>query len=300
MNSPSGRIVVAYVATPYGRDAVDLAVSLARGRDVLIDIVMVVPVDNAFSGVYPHDRGYSSILEEQTAEWLQAALDRVPEGIAATGHIVPGESEAETLESTAYEWDADLIVVGARSGTLFRSFRVGSVANSLLHFSRIPVALAPPGHGYDGPITRITAMFGTRPGASDVVALGVDRARRRGIPLRLASLHITDERGVDSPADVLTDVKHFGTAALASQAAEMVEAGTATTQVVSARSVDEAVRALDWQPGDVVIVGSSRMAARGRLFIGSTAARMLRTTPVPMIVVPQGHRPPTTNQAGEL
>lgn len=279
MSAPNGRLLVAYVATRYGRDAVDLAVSLARGRDVHIDIVMVVPVDNAFSGIYPHDRGYSSILEEQSAAWLEEALARVPAGMTATGHLVPGESEAETLEATARDLGSDLIVVGAREGTLLRRFRVGSVANSLLHFSTVPVALSPPGVQYDGPVTRITAMFGTRPGAADVVALGLDRARRRGVPLRLASLLIRDEKAGSPQSDAaLTDVD-----------GDAVSTHAVSTHVVAARSVDEAMRALDWQPGDVVIVGSSRLAARGRIFIGSTAARMLRTTPVPMIVVPQGY-----------
>ena len=37
------------------------------------------------------------------------------------------------------------------------------------------------------------------------------------------------------------------------------------------------------------MVGSSRLARKHRLFLGSTAQRMLRTLPVPLLVVPRNH-----------
>ncbi|HWU28044.1 MAG TPA: universal stress protein, partial [Microbacterium sp.] len=52
-------------------------------------------------------------------------------------------------------------------------------------------------------------------------------------------------------------------------------------------SIEDAVAQLDWLPGEIVLVGSSRLAQPRRLFLGSTAAKMLRELPVPMIVVPR-------------
>ena len=52
-------------------------------------------------------------------------------------------------------------------------------------------------------------------------------------------------------------------------------------------TIEDAVQALDWHQGELVLVGSSRLAAPRRLFLGSTAAKMLRELPVPMIVVPR-------------
>jgi nucleotide-binding universal stress UspA family protein len=40
-----------------------------------------------------------------------------------------------------------------------------------------------------------------------------------------------------------------------------------------------------------VLVGSSRLATPKHLFLGSTAAKMLRELPVPMIVVPRTTTP---------
>ncbi|MGV7903974.1 universal stress protein, partial [Mycobacterium kansasii] len=52
-------------------------------------------------------------------------------------------------------------------------------------------------------------------------------------------------------------------------------------------TVEDAVNGLDWHPGDLIMVGSSRLAAPRRLFLGSTAAKMLRVLDVPMVVVPR-------------
>jgi nucleotide-binding universal stress UspA family protein len=46
------------------------------------------------------------------------------------------------------------------------------------------------------------------------------------------------------------------------------------------------VEGLDWADGDLLMLGSSRLAPPRRLFIGSTAARILRHLHVPMVVTP--------------
>lgn len=285
-----GKILVGYVATDFGRDALRLGIALARERDVALEIVMVAPRNNAYTGIYPHDRGYNSILEEQIAAWLTDALALVPEGMEATARIVPGDSEAVALNETAEELNCDLIVVGARAGGMLRRFQMGAAVNTLLHSATVPIALAPRGYSFTGPITRVTAMFGPKPGTSDVIAIALDRARRREVPLRLISLVIKGE--ADSAAlgtDVIGAISHYGNRVLANIASDMHSAGHATTEVTSGDSVEDALKDITWDEGEIVVAGSSRLATTGRLFIGSTAARMLRTIPVPMVVVPAGY-----------
>ena len=52
-------------------------------------------------------------------------------------------------------------------------------------------------------------------------------------------------------------------------------------------TVEDAVSKLTWRDGDLIMVGSSRLSAPKRLFLGSTAAKMLRVLDVPMMVVPR-------------
>ena len=60
-----------------------------------------------------------------------------------------------------------------------------------------------------------------------------------------------------------------------------------TSTIVDGPTVEEAVSKLDWHDGDLIMVGSSRLSAPKRLFLGSTAAKMLRVLDVPMMVVPR-------------
>jgi nucleotide-binding universal stress UspA family protein len=60
-----------------------------------------------------------------------------------------------------------------------------------------------------------------------------------------------------------------------------------TASDVEGPTVEDAVRKLEWHDGDLIMVGSSRLGAPRRLFLGSTAAKMLRVLDVPMMVVPR-------------
>src|SRR5699024_12502348 len=66
-------------------------------------------------------------------------------------------------------------------------------------------------------------------------------------------------------------------------------AGHATTEIATGSDINSAMQELTWEEGEVAVVGSSRLAVPGRLFISSKASRILRSIPVPMIVVPAGY-----------
>ncbi len=64
--------------------------------------------------------------------------------------------------------------------------------------------------------------------------------------------------------------------------------GNVETVVASGRGWDGALRGIDWAPGDVLVFGSSRLGQLARVFLGSTASKILRHTPVPALVIPSG------------
>ena len=53
--------------------------------------------------------------------------------------------------------------------------------------------------------------------------------------------------------------------------------------------IEEAIDGLEWDDGEILIVGSSRLAEKNRMFLGSTANKVLRALPVPMVVVPRDY-----------
>lgn len=56
--------------------------------------------------------------------------------------------------------------------------------------------------------------------------------------------------------------------------------------VATGRSCSEAIGTLPWDKGDVLVVGSSSASLMSRLFLGSKATKIVRQSPVPVIVVP--------------
>ncbi|MBK7819555.1 MAG: universal stress protein [Tessaracoccus sp.] len=50
---------------------------------------------------------------------------------------------------------------------------------------------------------------------------------------------------------------------------------------------DEALTAVPWRDGDVLVVGSSRSAGAMGVFLGGTASKITRHSPVPVVVVPR-------------
>ncbi|WP_159700238.1 universal stress protein [Arthrobacter sp. 18067] len=286
------RYVVGYTANARGHDAVHLAVALARNHDVSLDLVLVIPEDSPFNAVYPPEAGYNDILNEQAQRWLDEGLALVPDDVTARAHIRRGDSEAQTLIDAAVEFDAAALVIGATNSGLFKRFTIGSVAGSLLHSSPVPVALAPQGYHRTEPITRLSCGFGTRPGADELLDVAVESARDRALPLRLVSLLALD--GGNSPG--LADAAWVHAADRLAAVGSSVEAddsaaGVPEPEIVVAqgRTIEEAVDRLDWEDGEILLIGSSRLAQQRATFLGTTANRILRALPVPMIVVPRDY-----------
>jgi nucleotide-binding universal stress UspA family protein len=284
----SARIIVGYTATDAGADAVAVGTRLAAAMKAPLDLVLVLPGEDR-SVITPPDAGYDRYLVTQAEAWLAEASTSIPAGVGHAAHVRFGDSFAEGLIAAAHELAASHIVVGAANGGLRGRHRLGTVANELLHSSDVPVVLAPEGsrHLEVTGVSRITAAIGTRPGASALLEESVALAVATGTGLRLLSLV-----SVDLPATVDTGVIRIAGAAHADdvlgKALEVLPEGVEADVVVArGDSIEDAVADLAWQPGELAVVGSSRLAQPRRLFLGSTAAKMLHELPVPMVVVPR-------------
>lgn len=281
------RYVVGYTATERGRDALFLACSIARSQGASLDLVIVDPEESPYTAVYPPERTYSSLLARQLRDWLDEALALVPADIEARGHIRTADSDARGLIEAAEEFNAGLIVVGAGSNGLFKRFTVGSVANALLHAASVPVALAPRGYSRLDPLTRITCAVGERRGAEDVLEVACASAARRGLPLRLLSLV-----ALGSPEDAAVEEAQVHIGDRIRRAEDLTEGKSTISGVVAqGRTIENAVDELQFDDGEILIIGSSRLARNNQLFLGTTASKVLRSLPVPMVVVPRDYKP---------
>lgn len=282
-------IVVGYTATDAGADAVALATRLGRAIGQDLAIVLVLPSDDR-SVITPPDAGYDRHLVKQAQIWLGEISVEVGDAVPHKTYVRAAESFAEGLVAAAAEFSASYIVVGAAVGSGLRRYRLGTTASELLHSSDVPVVLAPEGAREDSAdlgVTRITAAVGTRPGAEVLMEEAVSLATASEAKLRLLSLVTVDlPASLDTGAIRIAGASHAEEVLTTAREAlpEAIDA-----EVVAARgeSIEGAVAVLDWEPGELVLVGSSRLAQPRRLFFGSTAGKMLHELPVPMIVVPR-------------
>ncbi|MGL3805311.1 universal stress protein [Paeniglutamicibacter sp. R2-26] len=288
------RYLVGYTADARGAEAIALA-STMGGAKAHLDIAIILPENTPFSAVYPgSDHGYSSILADKVDDWAQQALALVPQGISARVIARSVSSPAEGLILVARETGAQVIVLGGRRRHMAGFFAPGSVASALLHASPLPVAMGSPEavasmEKANGRLSRVTAFVGTKPGLKGVIAAAASAARAQGLPLRVVSLVAQDE--LEADAATLEE----SIAATREKIGEIVSSLELDAEVLvaSGLSIDDAIADLSWEDGEIAVVGSSRLARKRRLFMGPTVQRMLRTLPVPLVVVPKNFKPGT-------
>jgi nucleotide-binding universal stress UspA family protein len=284
----SGSVVVGYTATDAGRDALRLGSRLAAGLGATLHLVIVLPSEGTRSPIVPPEKSYEQYLRSQAETWLRDAAVHVPAGVTRSAHVRFGESFGEGLIAAAEEFAASIIVIGGAGGGRFGRYTLGSVAQQLLHSSPVPVALAASGGvDADHPISRVTCAVGNRPGADYLLESSVALSRALGAELRLLSLAAIDLPGGMSADEARIAAGDRADEIQAEATAQLPDGQTVAVEVARGRSIEDATSHLDWDANEIALVGSSRLAQPRRLFLGSTAARMLHELPVPMIVVPR-------------
>lgn len=281
------RYVVGYGPRQRGVDGVNLAATLARSSGATLDLIVVLPSNAPTFHMYSPDHAFNAEVEEQGREWLGEGQARVPDGVSAEGRLRHAESITQGLLEAATDderGEAGLIVVGTHHRARAKRFGVGSLADALLHASPVPVALAPRGYEFHPGVSRITCAVGMAPGSEDLLANAIRLAGGWKVPLRLMSLVAVGEDNRQQ----WTELAERHAATLVAKAEAELGSGSEVTSVVGhGDSLGDAVRALEFAADEVVVIGSSRLAAPKRLFVGHSASKIMRALKVPMIVFPR-------------
>lgn len=282
-------LTVGYLATPTGDDGIALASALAKTFNATVDVVIVVRAE--LPDGHPGRAEYQQMLIRRGEEWVAKAVAALAaDGVAAGSAVIVGESFAQTLVEFAESKTSDLIVVGGARDGFFGRHTIGPVTGALLHISPIPVALAPRGYAEDpdDTIEALTAAVPTRPGDDNPLPFTIRLAALAQLRIRMLSLVSAENL---AEAGSAREVRALQRAAaeenLAVAARELPEAPDIESLVADGMTLESALKKLKWDDGDLLVVGSSRFAAPKRIFLGSTASRILAGVDVPVIVVPR-------------
>jgi nucleotide-binding universal stress UspA family protein len=292
-------LLVGFAPDGRGKAVLHLAGMLARsaGDDLVVCAVVPAPWYPSPARV---DAEYQQYLQETANAALEKARTRLPSDIPSTFVVHDARSVPAGLLELAEQRDASLIVVGSSAAGGSGSVTLGSASGRLLYSSPLPVAIAPRGFRCppDARVTRVTAAFGGTESAENLVVAAASVAARVGATLRLASFAVrtrapyTVAVGTSADEDMFTQWRAEMEGAAQAALAKVADLPAVPTECEIAlgrgENWEEALDDLEWDDGDVLVVGSSTIGPVARVFLGSRGAKIVRHSPVPVVVVPRG------------
>ena len=279
---------------------VSLAVLLARSSRLPLAVVSVNaagwPPQRPLSGV---DGEYQRFVREQAEAALDEARELVPDDIDASYRVHDASSARRGLLEACEQIGAQRLVVGAKDDGADGEVVVGSVVTGLLQSAHLPVAIAP--HGFSAApgarLERVTAAYSGSETSAELVLGAAAIAAEAGEGIRIASFHtrprafLTARVGNDVEDEIIADwearIREDAGAIL--DGIERFERQPASVEVVvgSGDSWGSALRAIPWLDAEVLVVGSSSLGPLARISLGSHAVKIVRHSPVPVVVVPR-------------
>ncbi len=288
--------VVGYLAGTVGLSGLYLAVRTARTLGTSLTVATVVPKPWLTPSLARIDAEYEHWADHLAAESVREAqeyLRTLADGIEVTYHHRAHRSVSGGLIEVVEEVDAEMLVLGSLPGGGPGQVVIGSTADWLLHSSPVPVAISPREYrAHTGKLTRLTCAYSATPDSVDVVRRCFEFAKRFGLPMRVITFAV--RRKTMYPPEVGLDAEDSILGAWASQAREILEdlktegkvSEDVVLQVVTGKSWKEALATVDWQDGEILVVGTAPRGDIRRVFLGSRSAKIIRHSPVPVLVLP--------------
>ncbi|MDF1489115.1 universal stress protein [Tessaracoccus caeni] len=291
-------IVVGVSPAHEAHEGVALATLLARAGGT--DMVVVAVVPTPWRGrALQVDRDYLNYLHELAEGTLATIRESLPDDVPCQTVVRTSPSISEGLLAAAKEFDAPLLVLGSSSTGSLGFVALGSVTERLMHSSSVPIAVAP--HGYTAPdnrrVPRVSIGFIGGADEAAMVSFAGSVASSVGASVRLVSFAVHSAPPVTSSLGEGTENDVVDT-----WAAELREIATDLSSTLAGlphppeqlppafgrgSTWHEALADVDWDWGDVLVVGSSRTMGAIGVFLGGTASKITRHSPVPVIVVPR-------------
>jgi nucleotide-binding universal stress UspA family protein len=286
-------IVVGHPPRPHDRSAISYAAMVARTRGVGLHVVSVLPAP--WPASMP-GRGAAAQLraqQEQAIRYAQTVLDEVAADLPTVVEAVPGRSVAGTLLAKAREVDASLLAIGSVEEGPWDRVVVGSTGDRLLHAADRPVAVATRGFATHAVprFTRATCAFRADRASVEVLRRIAAICAESGAALRVATFGIEgrtmyppEVAGEDEVVDAFVEQAR---AAQAAALAEVVAPEGVECTVAVGPDWATAVGRLAWRHDDILVLGSASGGVISRVLLGANAHRILRHSPVPVILVPE-------------
>ncbi|MDO9410875.1 universal stress protein [Patulibacter sp.] len=283
------QIIVGYTDTEGGRDALELALTLAEADDgrAALTVASIWPV-NPHEMVQPGVHiAYERALAADAESRLQGARDHCGDREDVSFVARGGTSPAHGLQLIAQELGAELIVVGrSHTGPVGRAF-VGSVTEQTLHGAACAVAVAPKGYaGTEHRVALVAVAYDGSPESEHALAHALRIARDRGAALRLVRVVEPMPVAYGGMVDPYPfALRHSDVEDQLHAVVERIDGVPVTTAMVDGTAAHAlAEQAAD---ADLLVTGSRDFGPVGRILLGGTSSRLSRHCACPLLVVPR-------------
>jgi nucleotide-binding universal stress UspA family protein len=292
-------VLVALTPGERGTAALHLGTMMARSAQERVAVATVVPTPWPPSP-FPGEAEYLRYAQRSAEQALSRARAQLGDELAADFVVHHSRSVSSGLLELASQRDASLVVLGSSSTGLLGRVGLSGVAERILHSTHVPVMLAPRGFVASGTrVTRVTVAFGPADERSNLLHRAAALADSLGATLRVATFAsrplATLAGGMEESAEDLV-VRQWGQqlaamidASLAADSGDGALATQVDTVLGQGSSFADAVGAVPWAAGDLLVVGSSSSAISSFL-LGSHASKIVRNSPVPVYLMPRAMR----------
>jgi nucleotide-binding universal stress UspA family protein len=289
-------IIAGFSASRQSSAPLHLAAELARttGEEIIATAVLESASNLTNDKL---EREYQTHLAAQTTRALEGVIARARSDVKVTTMIRHSTSIPKGLMEIASEYDAGIVVLGSSSSGLAGRIALGSVTERLVHTASVAVAIAPRGYGQSSlPVQRLTASFGGSADTSKLIATVAEMAKRWQTEMRIASFTVRPPSmfggSIEPSAEDLVTRQwaQRTTEAVVRQLTEARESlAIPDVDLVIGTGTDwnDAVNDVAWKSGDLLVLGSGAAGPLSRVFLGSAASKILRHSPVPVMIVPR-------------
>lgn len=290
-------VAVGYLAGKGGRAPLYLAVEAARTLQTSLTVVTVVPRPWMTPSLARVDAEYAQYAEQlagSSAAQAQQVIGALIDGLDVKYHKVAHRSVSGGLLEAVSELDGEALILGSAADGKLGQVVIGSTADRLLHSSPVPLAIAPRGYrgSKAGGLTRITAAYPGTPETRHVVERVAALTERLHVPMRVVTFAVRGrtmyppEVGLRAEDSILEQLAAHARETLSQLRSDGVVGDDVVLQVVTGNGWDEALDAAEWQEGELLAIGTSPSGGIARVFLGSRGSKILRYSPVPVLVLP--------------
>lgn len=289
-------ILAAFSASRHSSAPLNLAIQLARttGEQVIAAAVVerVWPPRED-----PVEGEYLAYVRAQATQALQRAIAVLPVDLDVTPVVHESSSIPTGLIELADAYRATVVSVGSSSSGMIGRVALGSVTERLVHTARVPVVFAPRGYTQtDNSIRRLTAAYGGEADVNGLIPATAELAAAWKAKLRIVSFTVRNTAAfagtIETSAEELV-VQQWSRRTIA----EITKQLNAIRDQMAVPDVDvvvgaghdwnAAVQSIGWENGDLLVLGSGAAAPSAQVFLGSAAGKILRRSPVPVMIAPR-------------